>query len=114
MADRSNEEWLRALRSEGKEREDALADLLVYLERSAFFYVRRRSVGLSDVPMDELESLAQDAAQEASLYVLDKLDTFRGDSRFLTWCGVIAVGWTMSSLRRRRWRDLSFEQLADG
>jgi RNA polymerase sigma-70 factor (ECF subfamily) len=64
--------------------------------------------------MDELQSLAQEAAQEASLHVLDKLDTFRGDSRFLTWCGAIAVGWSMANLRRRLWQDLSLDQVADG
>jgi RNA polymerase sigma-70 factor, ECF subfamily len=112
--DRSNDEWLRALSSPGREREDALADLRGHLERAALFYVRRRAAEFPGVSIDALESLAQDAAQEASLHVLEKLDTFRGDSRFVTWCGAIAVGWLMASLRRRRWQDLSLEQVADG
>jgi RNA polymerase sigma-70 factor (ECF subfamily) len=114
MAERSNEEWLQALASPGDDRDEAIADLRAYLERSALFYARRRAAGLPGVSVDEIESLAQDAAQEASLHVLGKLETFRGDSRFLTWCGAIAVGWSMATLRRRAWRDLSFEQVADG
>jgi RNA polymerase sigma-70 factor (ECF subfamily) len=114
MVDRSNEVWLQALRSSGPEQDEALVDLHAYLQRAALFYVRRRAPELSGVSNDELEALAEDAAQEASLHVLGKLDTFRGDARFLTWCGAIAVGWSMVSLRRRLWRDLSLEQLTDG
>lgn len=114
MADRSNEEWLTALRSDGQDQQEAIEDLRRALERAALFYVRRRAPGLKGATTDELESLAQDAAQEATLQVLAKLDSFRGESRFLTWASATAVGRAMTALRRRLWQDISLDRLPDG
>ena len=114
MPDRSNEQWLAELRSDGLEQQQALEDLRRALERAALFYVRRRAPGLKGAADDELESLAQDAAQEATLQVLDKLDSFRGESRFLTWASAIAVGRAMTALRRRLWQDVSLDRMPDG
>jgi RNA polymerase sigma-70 factor (ECF subfamily) len=114
VPDRSNEQWLAELRSDGLEQQQALEDLRRALERAALFYVRRRAPGLKGAADDELESLAQDAAQEATLQVLDKLDSFRGESRFLTWASAIAVGRAMTALRRRLWQDVSLDRMPDG
>ena len=114
MPDRSNEEWLAQLRSTGLEQQQAIEDLRRALERAALYYVRRRAPGLKGAATDELESLAQDAAQEATLQVLDKLDSFRGESRFLTWASAIAVGRAMTALRRRLWQDVSLDRMPDG
>jgi RNA polymerase sigma-70 factor (ECF subfamily) len=114
VAERSNDEWLTQLRSDGTEQAEALEDLRQALERAALFYVRRRAPGLRGAATDELESLAQDAAQEATLQVLAKLDSFRGESRFLTWASAIAVGRAMTALRRRFWQDVSLDRVPDG
>jgi RNA polymerase sigma-70 factor (ECF subfamily) len=114
VPDRSNEQWLAELRSDGLEQQQALEDLRRALERAALFYVRRRAPGLKGAADDELESLAQDAAQEATLQVLDKLDSFRGESRFLTWASAIAVGRALTALRRRLWQDVSLDRMPDG
>ena len=114
MADRSNAQWLADLRFSGAQQAEAIEDLRRALERAALFYIRRRAPGLRGAATDELESLAQDAAQEATLQVLDKLDSFRGESRFLTWASAIAVGRAMTALRRRLWQDVSLERVPDG
>jgi RNA polymerase sigma-70 factor (ECF subfamily) len=98
MADRTNQEWLDALRGSG--REDALADLHVLLVRG----LRR---ALPDVPEQDLE----DFAQEALLKILAGLDSFRGESRFTTWAFKIAIHEAFTELRRRRWRNVSLQDL---
>ena len=98
MADRTNQEWLDALRGPG--REDALADLRMLLVRG----LRR---ALPDVPGQNLE----DFAQEALLKILAGLDSFRGESRFTTWAFKIAIHEAFAELRRRRWRNVSLQDL---
>jgi RNA polymerase sigma-70 factor (ECF subfamily) len=114
VPERSNPEWLAHLRSAGPEQQEAIEDLRRALERAALFYIRRRAPGLKGAATDELESLAQDAAQEATLQVLEKLDSFRGESRFLTWASAIAVGRAMTALRRRLWQDVSLDRMPNG
>ena len=55
----------------------------------------------------------EDFAQEAMLRILNGLDSFRGESRFLTWAQKIAIRVAYSELRRRRWRDVSLEELLE-
>jgi RNA polymerase sigma-70 factor (ECF subfamily) len=98
MADRTNREWLDALRGPG--REDALSDLRMLLVRG----LRR---ALPDVPEQSLE----DFAQEALLKILAGLDSFRGESRFTTWAFKIAIHEAFTELRRRRWQNVSLQDL---
>jgi RNA polymerase sigma-70 factor (ECF subfamily) len=111
---RTNDEWLHELRSDGGLQAEALADLREYLRYAALFYLRRRGEGLRDVSFDEIEALAEDSAQEGLVAVLEKLDTFRGEARFLTWAGKFSVGRAIMSLRRRQWRDASLDRVPDG
>jgi RNA polymerase sigma-70 factor (ECF subfamily) len=101
MADRTNEEWLAALR--GPERDDALADLRAYLVRG----LRYALAGRSSVD----EAILEDFAQEALLKILGALDSFRGESRFTTWAQKIAVNVAFTELRRRHWQDVSLDNL---
>jgi RNA polymerase sigma-70 factor (ECF subfamily) len=103
MAERTNEEWLAALR--GPERNEALADLRAFLVRG----LRYALASYSNVSEANLE----DFAQEALLKVLKGLDSFRGESRFTTWAQKIAVRVAFTELRRRRWRDVSLDQLTE-
>jgi RNA polymerase sigma-70 factor, ECF subfamily len=114
MPERSNAEWIDALRAPDAPDSVALADLRAHLQRSALFYIRRRLTPSHGIATDQVESLAEDAAQEASLLTLDNLASFRGDARFLTWASAIAVGVAMTSLRRRLWRDVSLDRMPDG
>lgn len=58
------------------------------------------------------EAAVEDFAQEATLRVLDRLDTFRGDSRFQTWALAVATRVAFSELRKARYRDVSLDALA--
>lgn len=98
MADRTNQEWLDALREPGQT--EALADLRALL-------VRGLRSALPDVP----EESREDFVQEALLKILDNLDSFRGESRFTTWAYKIAIHVAFTELRRRRWRNVSLQDL---
>lgn len=60
----------------------------------------------------ELDQFVEDVAQDALLKILDKLYTFRGESKFTTWALKIAVREGLSELRRKKWNDISIHDLA--
>lgn len=82
---RTNGEWLAALRSQGPERDRALTDLRAYFVRGVLVYLARHRSDLGYLGRDELLRFADECTREALLSVEKKLDTFRGDSRFTTW-----------------------------
>jgi RNA polymerase sigma-70 factor (ECF subfamily) len=96
--------WLAALRDPDR-RDEAAAALHALLLRAARFELSRRRHTLPGVPRDELEDLAVQAADDALVAILGKLETFRGDSRFTTWAYKFALLEAGVKLRRRAWRD---------
>jgi RNA polymerase sigma-70 factor (ECF subfamily) len=96
---------LRALRAGGSGRDRAIADLHELLLRAARFEVSRRRAALSYVRGEELEDLATQAADDALVAVLAKLDDFRGASRFTTWAYKFALLEAGVRLRRRAWQE---------
>ena len=54
------------------------------------------------------DALAEETTQETLVRVMDKIDTFRGQSKITTWVYKIAVHIALSELRCHRWRDVSF------
>jgi RNA polymerase sigma-70 factor (ECF subfamily) len=105
---RSNDEWLADLGAQDT-RAEALADLRDYLLRAVYVYMDRHREDLSDLGRSELEQMAEDFAQEALLQVLERLDTFRGESKFTTWAYRFVINVAAGELRLRRWRTLSME-----
>jgi RNA polymerase sigma-70 factor (ECF subfamily) len=101
MAERTNQEWLNALRGPG--REPALADLRSLLVRGLRYALSGRS--------SVTEAHLEDFVQEALLKILAGLDSFRGESRFITWANKIAVRVAFTELRRQRWKDVSLQDL---
>jgi RNA polymerase sigma-70 factor (ECF subfamily) len=101
MTERTNQEWLDALRGPG--RDEALADLRALL-------VRGLGYALAGYPSVD-DSILEDFAQDALLKILDGLDSFRGESRFTTWAQKIAVRVAFTELRRHRWRDVSLDEM---
>jgi RNA polymerase sigma-70 factor, ECF subfamily len=101
---RTSEEWLQALRADGARRDRAIADLHALLLRSARFEVGRRRAALSHVRGEELEDVAMQAADDALMAVLSKLDHYRGASRFTTWAYKFALLEAGVRLRRRAWQ----------
>jgi RNA polymerase sigma-70 factor, ECF subfamily len=92
------------LRAGGRERDDALGELHALLLRAARFEVARRRAGLPHLRGDELDDIAFEAADDALVAVLAKLDDFRGASRFTTWAYKFALLEAASKLRRRAWQ----------
>src|SRR6188508_2843703 len=82
--DAASREWLRALRADGVTRDEAVARLHTLLLRAARFEAARRRASLPHL-RDELEEIAHEAAGDAVISVLARLDDFRGDSLFTTW-----------------------------
>lgn len=109
-ADRSNAEWLRALRATGAERDAALGDLRSELVKG----LSRGLVGWVETEGPEFGALTEDFADEAVMRVLGHLDEFEGRSRFTTWAYKIAVRVALTELRRQRWKDISLDRLLEG
>jgi RNA polymerase sigma-70 factor (ECF subfamily) len=101
VKERSNDQWLVALR--GPKKDEALADLRIVLVRGLRAALRGRASGV--------ESSIEDFAQEALIRILDNLDSFRGESRFTIWAQKIAVRVAFAEMRRRKWRDVSLEEV---
>lgn len=105
MVERSNEEWITALSQPGPQRDAALEDLRALLVRGLGYALSDRS----NVREADLEDFVQDAI----LKILAGLDTFRGESRFTTWAHKITVRVAFTELRRRRWRDVSLDEMVE-
>jgi RNA polymerase sigma-70 factor, ECF subfamily len=104
-AEADSRAWLSALRGEGAERDGAVARLHELLLRAARFEVSRRRGALSHVRGEELDDIALQAADDALVAVLAKLDDYRGASRFTTWAYKFALLEAGVRMRRRAWQE---------
>src|SRR6478735_2095295 len=102
--DADSRAWLTALRSAGVERDDAIARLHGLLLRAARFEVGRRRSSLTYLRGDELDEIAHEAASDALMSILARLDDFRGASRFTTWVYKFALLEAAVKLRKRSWQ----------
>ena len=100
--DETSARWLSSLRATGAERDRAVAELHALLLRAARFETSRRATALSARDRDDL---AVQAADDALMHVLGKLDTFEGRSRFSTWAYKFAIYEAGVKARRRSWQD---------
>jgi RNA polymerase sigma-70 factor (ECF subfamily) len=106
--DEESREWLRGLRANEPE---AIARLHALLVRAARFEVARRRPTLPHLRGDELDDIANEAADDALMSVLARLDDFRGASRLTTWVYKFALYEAAVKLRKRAWqgRELPLE-----
>lgn len=101
--DEESREWLRCLAAP-VERERTLARLHQLLLRVARAELRRRSLpAFVDGP--EQDDLAHQAADDALLAIISKLDRFRGESRFTTWAYKFVMLEVSAKLGRHYWRN---------
>jgi RNA polymerase sigma-70 factor, ECF subfamily len=102
--DEGSQAWLRDLRAEGAIRDEAIARLHALLLRAARFEVARRRASLPHLRGNELDDIALEAADDALMSVLRRLDDFRGRSRFTTWVYKFALLEAAVKLRKRAWQ----------
>lgn len=107
---RSNSEWLKALQDGGRDQQSALADLRARLLAAIGPYLAKNCGAQDSLRSDEAKHLAEDCAQESILIIQSKLQSFRGDSQFITWAYSIAIRVVLGELRHRRWRRARIER----
>ena len=103
MMDRNNEAWLAHLSNDTQDQRVALSELreaLLARLRRAFFNSARVD-----------DAFLEDAVQDSLVRILDRIEQFEGRSKFLTWATSIAIRVAMSELRRRRWKDVSLDEV---
>ena len=96
-------DWVTALRGGGAEQDAAVAQLHGALLRVARSELNRRH-GQLNVSGPELDDLAHQAAADAMLAIVAKLDKFRGESRFTTWAYKFVMFEVSSKVGRHYWR----------
>jgi RNA polymerase sigma-70 factor (ECF subfamily) len=96
--------WLEALRTEGPVHDRAVAALYALLMDGARSEVARRRSSVGWLPAEQLDDIATQAAGDALVAVLGRLDEFRGDSRFTTWAYKFALVEAGTRVRRKAWQ----------
>ncbi len=97
---RTNEEWRSQL--SGATPDVAVADLRALLLRGLRYGLASYSVTASDL---------EDFVQDGLLKILAELSSYRGEALFTTWAQKVCVRVALTELRRRRWRDVSLDDL---
>jgi len=105
--------WLDALRGDGAAREPAVRRLHTLLYRAALFQLRSRA-SAQVLRGESIDDVATEAADDALVAVLARLDDFRGASRFTTWAYKFAILEASVSLRRRAWKGRELPLDGDG
>jgi RNA polymerase sigma-70 factor (ECF subfamily) len=101
--DRDNESWVTELRSTDSRQQAAFEDL-----RGAL--VRRLGRALAGRAAAD-DSFLDDVVQDTLVQILKRLDQFASRSAFLTWATSIAIHQAITELRRRRWSDVSLQDV---
>lgn len=103
---RSNDIWVQDLRDGGVARNQALTDL----QRVLMVGLRKAFWDNNSVDNAFLE----DVIQEALVKIVENVGQFEGRSRFTTWATSVAVRLAFTELRRKRWKDISLDQVLEG
>jgi RNA polymerase sigma-70 factor (ECF subfamily) len=103
-ADSESQAWIAELSGQGPGHDEAVERLHALLLRAARFEVSRRARDVPHVRGGDLDDLAHQAANDAAVAVLAKLDRFRGQSRFTTWAYKFALLEAAVKVRRLAWQ----------
>jgi RNA polymerase sigma-70 factor, ECF subfamily len=101
---RESERWVDELRPGHPRRHQTVAKLHDVLLRVAFHELARRRGQLRSISGPEFDDLAHQAANDALMNVLARLDDFRGLSRFTTWAYKFVMFEVSGKLARHTWR----------
>jgi RNA polymerase sigma-70 factor (ECF subfamily) len=102
--DLESRRWVARLNAHARDRADAMSELHAVLLAAARFEVRRRAATIAHLRGEELDDIAAQAADDALVAVLAKLDGYRGASRFTTWAYKFALLEAGVAMRRRAWQ----------
>jgi RNA polymerase sigma-70 factor, ECF subfamily len=105
ILDAESRSWWQRLHASEPIRGLAIAELHERLRREAAFHVRRRVANLAAFPRSDIDDLATEAAGDALIVLLRKLDDYRGESQFWTWARRFVALEAPVSIRRRLGRD---------
>ena len=118
--DPESRQWVEQLRTGHPRRDETVGSLHRVLRRVALHELRRRRHQLQSVNGPEFDDLAQQAADDALVNVLGKLEEFRGLSRFTTWAYKFVMFEVSTKVARHAWRrqspetdGLAWEQIPD-
>ncbi|WP_434316017.1 RNA polymerase sigma factor [Leifsonia sp. P73] len=101
--DTESSSWLTALSARGAECNSAQVRLHELLLKVGMKEAYRRGPA-AGITGPELDDMAHQAANDAMIALLSKLDTFRGESRFTTWAYRFVVLEVSHKLGRHYWR----------
>jgi RNA polymerase sigma-70 factor (ECF subfamily) len=107
--DADSRRWVEQLRVGHPRYHESVARLHDVLQRIARCELSRRRGQLRSIRGPEFDDLAQQAADDALVNVLDRLDEFRGLSRFTTWAYKFAMFEVSAKVARHAWRRRSPE-----
>lgn len=96
--------WVQGLDPASADHDAAVARLREVLLRVARHELGRRRGLLGSLSGPELDDLAEQAANDALMNILAKVEHFRGASRFTTWAYKFALLEAAVKLRRRAWQ----------
>ena len=103
--DLESRSWVERLHGAEPARGCAVAELHERLRREATFHIRSRVRHRAGFPTGDIGDLATEAADDALMVLMRKLDDYRGESRFWTWAKRFAALEALVSIRRRVGHD---------
>ena len=118
--DAESRRWVEQLRAGHPRHHQTVARFHAVLQRVAMYELSRRRPQLRTIRGPEFDDLAQQAADDALVNVLDRLDEFRGLSRFTTWAYTFVMFEVSAKVAGHAWRrqppdveQLAWDQLPD-
>lgn len=102
--DQASRRWTEQLRRSHPRHKETVAALHALLRRSARYELSRRRAQLGSVSGPEFDDLAEQAADDALVTILAKLEQFAGLSRFTTWAYKFVIFEISRLVSRHAWQ----------
>ena len=102
--DADSRKWIQQLRAGHPRHRQTVGRLHDVLWKVAVFELSRRRWQLRWITGPEFDDLAHQAADDALVNILSRLDDFRGLSRFTTWAYTFVIFEVSAKVARHAWR----------